>query len=399
MLRLVNVLAALFIARFYGSAVLGAYAASLAAVTVIVMFSDNGLQTFAITSLRGAPAVQAETATRIYAAKTILLAFAILVFASVAAGLKLTPFLWALGALVSVRMVLQSYSQLQIAFLKALLRANIVGKLQFLHGLFLVTGVAVAALRGWTVLQFVAWFALGQLLETLLTLAAVRYAGLRMQLPRRLSVWNVIKQSFPLGVTYGLANLIVRLDTIVLSWFVPLAVLGVFSAANSILLIVYVVAWLLGSVLLPEFLRVRVVEKELTLLVKSWTRWIAAASLPMALIICFLAPKLISLLFGPRFAQSAILASVMALAIPFILLNSVYTSFAVAIDRRDVFLPLFAFTAAATIALDIVLGRAFGPIGVSAAIVLREAGMFIGFLIWMPRRSARLTELGYHATS
>jgi O-antigen/teichoic acid export membrane protein len=52
--RAANFVAALFVARVYGSSMLGAYAACFAAVTVVILFADNGLQTSAITELTSA---------------------------------------------------------------------------------------------------------------------------------------------------------------------------------------------------------------------------------------------------------------------------------------------------------------------------------------------------------
>jgi O-antigen/teichoic acid export membrane protein len=78
----------------------------------------------------------------------------------------------------------------------------------------------------------------------------------------------------------------------------------------------------------------------------------------------------------------------MALACPFILLNSVYTNFAIALKKRAVFTGLYAGTAAVAVGLNFLLGRAFGPEGVAAAIVIREAGMLAGF--WLLMRSKAL---------
>src|SRR5208283_3157577 len=49
--RAANLAATLLIARVFGGAVLGAYTACLAVVTVVIMFADSGLQTSAITEL------------------------------------------------------------------------------------------------------------------------------------------------------------------------------------------------------------------------------------------------------------------------------------------------------------------------------------------------------------
>src|ERR1700757_348194 len=103
--RAANFAAALFIARAFGGFALGAYAAALAVVTVVVMIADNGLQTFVITELSGRPSERETVIGRVYIAKTMLLAVAIVVLGAIAGALKLSAFLWSVGAWVAVRTI------------------------------------------------------------------------------------------------------------------------------------------------------------------------------------------------------------------------------------------------------------------------------------------------------
>ena len=390
--RAANFAAALFIARAFGGFGLGAYAAALAVVTVVVMVADNGLQTFVITELSGRPAERETVIGRVYIAKTMLLAVAIVVLGAIAGSLKLSAFLWSVGAWVAVRTMLQSYSQLQMATLKSLSKANSIGGIQLIHGLFLLVGIGVAMLRNWTIFPLLAWFTVGQFFEFAFAMVALLRTGIHPKWPAALDFWGSMRKSAPFGITSGLANLIVRSDTVVLSTLVPLSVLGTFSAPNSILLIVYVAAWLMSSVLLPEMMRLSGNAGVLRVYVNKWTKLLSFVSVPMAIVFSLAAPMLISLLFGPAFARSGALASVMALACPFILLNSVSTNFAIALNSRTVFTGLYAGTAALALGLNFVLGRVFGPMGIAAAIVIREAVMLGGFRILMWRRSSQAQQ-------
>jgi O-antigen/teichoic acid export membrane protein len=396
--RAASLVAALFIARVYGGSVLGAYAVSLAVVTVFMMFADNGLQTFAITELSAALTGRNKIVGQVYISKTILVAAAIVLLAVVARWLKLSPFLWAIAAWVTLRTVLQSYSQLQMAILKSLSKASAIGIIQIVHSLFLLTGIWLVHLRGWTIFILLAWFTAGQFLEFAATMPVMSRAGLRPGLPTRIHFWAAMRRSTPFGITNGLANLIVRSDTVVLSILVPLSVLGAFSAANSMLVVVYVAAWLLGSVLLPEMVRLSVSPERLYLYVRKWTRLLAITSTPIAILSFLAAPNTMLLLFGPSLVQSGGLASVMALACPFILLNAVYTNFAIAMNNRAVFTGLFCATAVIAIGLDFFLGRAFGALGIASAIVIREAGMLAGFWALMSRRVSSPAQVGYPIT-
>jgi O-antigen/teichoic acid export membrane protein len=391
--RVANFAAALFIARVFGGFALGAYTACLAVITVVVMIADNGLQTFVVIELASRPFERDTIIGRAYLHKTILFAGAVGLLAAIAAALNLPIILWGIGSWVTARTVLQSYSQLQMAILKTSSKTNAIGAIQSVHSVFLFAGIGAALLSHWGIFSLLAWVTAGQLFELGLATIVVLRLGLRPSLGATPQFWRSMKKSAPFGVTSGLANLIIRTDTVVLSTLVPLSVVGTFSAPNSILLIVYVASWLLGSVLLPEMVRLAANEEGLRRYVGKWLRLLALTSIPVAIFACIAAPKFIPLLFGPSFNQSGTLASVMALACPFILLNSIYTNFAIAMSRRAVFTGVFAGAALLAVGLDFLLGRELGPGGIAAAIVIREAISLTGFWVLLSRKTSRVAQM------
>jgi O-antigen/teichoic acid export membrane protein len=397
--RAANFAAAVFIARAYGGTVLGAYAACLAVITVVAMFADNGLQTSAITEL-SAENVHRETILgELYVSKLILSAAALLLLAGLAIGARVTPFVLWMGAWVSSRTILQSFSQLQMSVLKALGKARVIGVVQGIHAFVLFACVGMAYRQRWGVYTLLACLVAGQIFEFLLLSAALWNKGLRWSWPAHVFFWTWMRRSMPFGITYGLANMVVRSDTIVLSAFVPLSELGSFSAANSILVMVYLTAWLLGSVLLPEMVRHADSLERIGAYARTCNRWIMVASLPCALVAFWVAPKVLIFLYGPSFARAGALASVMALAGPFILANAVYTTRYLATNSRSIFLGLHSATAIAAVLLDFLFGRLLGSMGVAIAIVVREVGMLLAFWIVTSRLPSPATPLSYPASS
>jgi O-antigen/teichoic acid export membrane protein len=391
--RAANFVAVLFIAREYGRATLGAYALSLAVVTVVVMFADNGLQTAAITQLSSATAGRDRILGQLTLTKTILLGAAALVLTAIAGWTGQGPLFLAVGFWVTVRAILQSYSQFQMAVLKSVSRARWIGIIQSIHSVILFVGILLAFKQSWGIFVLLAWLTFAQFLELLFGAAVLYQSGVFPRWPKRLRVLTTIKMAAPFGIAYGLANLIVRADTIVLAMFAPLADVGAFSAADSVLVIVYVSAWLFGSILLPEMVPLASQPEKLKAFANQWSRWVVLIAVPCALFIALVAPRGIVLLYGPAFASSGTLGSVMALACPLILLNSIYTTLTFATNSRAIFLSVYGASASATLALDVFLGRAFGAIGIAIAIVIREAAMLLGFWLLTTHFAARAAGL------
>ena len=397
--RAANFGAVLVIARAYGRAALGAYAVSLAVVTVVVMFADNGLQTAAITQISSLNAHRNQIIGRLTASKSILLAMAAILLAVVAGLAKQEALFLAIGFWVTIRAILQSYSQLQMAVLKSVSKANWIGIIQCVHSAILFAGIWLAMKHGWTIFSLLGWLASCQLLELLLGTAVLYRNGIWPSWPARLNFFATVKMAAPFGIAFGLANLIIRSDTIVLSTLIPLAELGAFSAANTILLIVYVCAWLFGSILLPEMVRLSGQPDSLKMYTNQWMRLVVLVSAPAALLVSLAAPKAIFILYGPAFAGSGTLASIMVIACPLILLNSIYTARTIATNSRAIFLGIFSVGALASLALDFIFGRAYGSVGVAWAIVVREAGMLLAFSLLTSRLPMTATGLELRASS
>ena len=397
--RLGNFAAVLFIAREYGGTVLGAYAVSLAIVTVVVMFADNGLQTAAITQLSAANLGRDHVVGRLTFAKTVMLGSALIVLALISAWARKGPLFWEIGFWVALRAVFQSYSQLQMSILKSVSRANVIVIIQFLHSSILFLGIWFAFKLNWSIFALLEWLTLCQLVELGLCAGVLYQSGFLRRWPERLYLVATLKLAAPFGIAYGLANLIIRSDTIILSTFTSLAGVGVFSAANTILLMVYVSSWLFSSILLPNMVRLARKRERLAAYANQWMRWVLLVTVPCAVLASLAAPRALTLLYGPNFASSGLIGSATALACPFILLNSVYTAHVIAGNRRTVLLEIYGAAALATLVLDFVLGRAFGPIGIAVAIVLREAGMLLGFWILISYPTPSTAELKVRAVS
>jgi O-antigen/teichoic acid export membrane protein len=377
--RAANFVAVLFIARAYGQTTLGSYALSLAVVTIVIMFADNGLQTAAITQLTSLTAGRNQVIGQLFISKTILLAAAVVILLAVAAWMGPDPLFPAIGFWVTLRTLLQSYSQLQMAIFKSVSKANWIGVIQFIHSLILLLGIGLSFKLSWNVFVLLAWMTFAQLSELLFGAVILYRSDIAFRWPERLRFIAIIKMAAPFGIAYGLANLIIRSDTVILSIFAPLSEIGAFSAANAILLIIYVSSWLFSSILLPEMARLSNDSAGPKTYANRWMRWLMLITVPCALLCSLAAPRAIVLLYGPAFASSATLASVMVLACPLILLNAIYTSLTIATNSRGILLGVYGFGALATVGLDFVLGRTFRSIGVASAIVVREAGMLFGF--------------------
>jgi O-antigen/teichoic acid export membrane protein len=376
LLRAANLAAVVVIARLYGPTVLGAYVAVLAWVTVAATVADNGMQVSTMTQMSRQPHDRSAVWSRVLLAKTVLTVPLLGLLTMAGLLMQLSAGLWCLAALVTARVVAQSYCQTNLAVLKSLGRMPAIGIVQALHSVLLAAGVAVVYRSQPPLVVLLGVLLAGQLFELSASGALLWRTRLRLVRVRLVEALGMLRRSTPIGFSYGLASLILRLDVIVLAGLVTAGALGQFAAAHVLIALTYVIAWLFGSVLLPELLRLADDAESLERQVRLWSMGIVLAGIPAAVLGGWLAPRMVPRLYGAEYADAGALAAVMLLAVPLILLNSVQFTRAVALGCASLCVRTYAATALIALLLNMTLGYAYGGLGVALGITLREAAMF-----------------------
>jgi O-antigen/teichoic acid export membrane protein len=387
LLRVANFVAVVVMARLYGSTLLGTYATMLAYVTVVAMAADNGLQTAAVTEISGHSGHENQTITTLYVTKAFLLVPAMLLVAVICRMQNLTREAWIIAGFVAARQVVQSFGQLQMAVLKAIGRMVPIGAIQAVECLFFLLGTGITYHFKWPIEKLLLWLLTGQVLELVLSMMLIRSDYRR---PCRISAEDcfvLLRRYTPIGITYGLAGLILRMDVIVLSVMASAEVVGRFAAAHIVLGFGYVVSWLFGTVLLPDMVKLAPSAQEFRRYVSKWSSVIFCVTVPGSLMVLLAAPRLMPLVYGRGFAETGRLLAVLVLAVPFVFNNSLYSNRAIALGNLKFFFAMYLGTAVLGFVLGVSLCWGFGAMGVAIAIVIREAAMFTGFRVLAPRTS------------
>jgi O-antigen/teichoic acid export membrane protein len=272
-----------------------------------------------------------------------------------------------------------------MAILKSLDRMLPIGLIEAAECSFLLLGIFATYQFNWSIGFLLAWLLAGQLLELGLSLGYIGAAQVRPNRTAMHDCYALLRRSTPVGLTYGIAAFILRMDLIVLSVLASAETVGRFAAAHIILTFVYVVAWLFGGVLLPDIVRLSASGDGYTRFVERWSAVVFSATIPVSLSVFFTAPFFSPIVYGKGFADTGRILAVLALAIPFVLNNSLYFHRAIALGETRVFLGTYLGTAIVGLGLSLLCGATLGYMGIAAAIVIREAAMFGAFKVLASR--------------
>lgn len=378
------------IARNCGPVLFGIYATALAYATIATLLADNGLQVAVVREIAFSPERLNAIFSRGYVSKLVLFIPALVVLILLGSIDKLSPQAWFIAVLVTLRTIEQACCQFHVAALKAMDRMKNIGMIQAVHAAFVLVALWLCYRHHSAIETIVLVLIAGQTFEFCAELIVLFLHGLRLIRVKLGECARMTLASTPMGITFSLAGAILRSDVIVVSLVAGTAAAGVFAAAQTPIVVVYVVSWQFGSVLLPELARNSSSAAKMQSFVRHWSKFIVGVTVPLTAVSMVVGPKLVAVLFGKTFEQTGPLFLIMVTAAPLIFISSLYVNWSIATSRADVYLGAYVVTAVLAVLLSFVLCKVAGIAGVAAAIVIRELFMFC-LLLFRMRNGAHST--------
>lgn len=374
--RLIRSAIIIYAARVLGASEWGMFSYAVSLAALITIFSEvNGGSLIIRESarLKDQPEERRHILSAAFAAKGVLIAAGILLiffaFPHFVSGeaKKLLPFVALLFAFDSVR-----------NFGFALVRAA--EKMELEAGLYLFTNATVVTLgfvflslnSSATYLAFA--YTLGSAAGTAAALYVLRseIKNLFSRFPLRL-IKYVFAAGLPLAIAGILGALMIDADILIIGWFRPIAEVGLYSAAQRIVQILYVVPGILAASLLPSFSRFagkdnmklkRGLENALLLMYM--------VAIPMSLGGIILGKEIIWLVFGEEYLAGAsafkILMATLLVNFPATLLASVIFAY----DKQKHLIAYAAIGGATNVALDIAIIPQYGIAGSALATLVAQ---------------------------
>ena len=386
--RLATFLMAVVIAHRFGSAALGEYGFALAFASVLLMVPDFGLHLFTTKELAAEPERLRTIFWSIHCLKLFLLGGVVaFTFCFGEWGIK-SGVTRILVYLLTARVLLQTFSQASMAVFKAFEQMHYVAMQQLLNSAVVIAWIGLALAFHADLAVIVLALVAGQAAETLLGWRIIQTKfspGPPAGLDRKL-LSGIMLASFPIGITAILQALNLRIDILVLSRYVPKALLGQFQAAAWFAVAAFLVTSLLMTVVFPKIARLLRTpsprgDSYVKSLLKNGFLLFAIASL----VVWLSAPSLLRLCFGAQLTPAASVLRMFVPIIPLVFLNTVLFYVFVAAGRRTIYLGALSFGVVAGIALQFGLAPHYGPAGSALADLIREFLVSAIYLYFLDR--------------
>jgi O-antigen/teichoic acid export membrane protein len=207
---------------------------------------------------------------------------------------------------------------------------------------------------------------------------------------------EIVKWLYQSSLPYLLSSVFLvvymRVDVIILSWLATEKEIGWYSAASTLFGTLLFVPTIFMTAVFPALARVYVSGADATFkMLRKSLDLLLIIGIPIGLGVLTIASPLAVLLYGPDFAGSGPILSLMGIVVIFTYLTILLGQYLVSIDRQVTWTWVMAIATFATVPLDLLfipwcrdaLGN--GAIGGALSFIVTELGMVIAGFIFLPK--------------
>lgn len=373
--RGVRALLVLYAARVLGTEGYGVFSYAMSLAGFFTIFSDIGLS-----PLLTREAVKQPEKIRAYLSTTLFLKLIILV-ATLVVGLIFAPMTVTISAakplvpLALFLLIFDNFRSFGFSIVRAQNRMEIEAVLSAITDI-LITALSLTVLfvtpGPWTLsLAYV----LGSALGTLLVFWVIRkyLTGLSKHFDQTL-IRPILTAAWPFAIMGVLGAFMINIDTIIIGWLSSAHELGLYSAAQRIPLLLYVLPSLLASSTFPIFSRLahnQELDRAREVMETSF-KSIMLIALPLAVGGMVLAKPLTLLLFGSAYEQAWPTLALLMFTILIVFPSTLISNAIFAYDKQKSFIFSTSIGGGTNIVLDLILIPIFGIAGSAIATIISQ---------------------------
>lgn len=385
----------LYFARQFGDKVVGQYSFAFSFTYVFFVLADLGLSVFLMREV----ARDHSGNRQIFARCLIVRAIALVLFTLLAAAVVLFVFndfpkeTIQIIILLGLYHIFFSLADVFLAEFKGHDRMGLVALLNiFVRFVVSGAGILLILLR-FDFLKVLACFPIGSLLYLLVCVYLSFYYYKKITLPfGSLGFKNLFLTILPFTFTIIFVEILYHLDVLMLRFFQDDQAVGIFSAANKIIIAVLGVNIFVHTALLPTFSRLYVdSQSDLIYVSKQSLRLLVVTTLPISVGLFAISDRLIVFLFSETFRYSGGVLKILSWTIALSFAASTYSVLLTAINRQTQKVIILGSCLAFNFFLNLVLIPRLSYNGAAAAKLITEA-LILLLMIFLV--SKYLTSIG-----
>lgn len=364
----------IYSARYLGVENFGILSFALAFTGIIGIFSDLGINALITREIARDKSIIKEYIGNILTIKLIL---SIITFGLIILLVNLLDYsretLYVVY-LIALFTLFSNFSMLFYSIFQAFEKMEYQSIGQILNSILIFTGVIVGMTYGFDLLKFALIYSIVGLI--VLLYAYSTFVG-KFFLPKIKFNWNlskvIIKAALPLSLTFIFSLVYFKIDSIILSLMQGNDVVGIYTASYNLMTALTFIPSVFAVSIYPMLSKFHISSKKsLKISYQKSFKYLFLISLPIAMIITFLANEIIILIYGTTYIKSIIALQILIWTIPPIFLTYMSRTFLISINKQNILLKILFICMILNITSNLIIIPYLSYIGASIITVITE---------------------------
>jgi len=381
--RLIRGLFIIFAARLLGAAEYGVFSYALGLAGFFTLFADLGINSILTKEASREPEKSSSYFATSFWIKIVLLILTTALLIFIAPHFSKIESAKTLLYFVAILTIFDNFRE----FINAFFRAK--EKMEFEALVNVLMNIAIAVI-GAVVLYF------SQTAKAI-TIAYVGSAGvglliagfiIRKEFKKIISAFDkkliqpIIKAALPIAIMGFLGVFMLNIDIIIIGWFMSATDIGLYSAGQKIVQLLYTMPIIIASALFPALSRAASDKdsRKVSLIMEKGMTATFAFAIPITLGGIILAGPIINLLYGAEYLPAILTFQILLLTNIVIFPQTLLSNFVLAYNRQKKLAFYVGLAALGNVILDIIFIPKFGIAGSAAATVIVQ--IIYNFLTW-----------------
>ncbi|MEI7498062.1 MAG: flippase [Candidatus Falkowbacteria bacterium] len=184
---------------------------------------------------------------------------------------------------------------------------------------------------------------------------------------------EVIRRSWPLGITIVFNLIYLRADTLILSLIKTQGEVGLYGAAYRVVDVLITIPFIFAGILLPIMTRTWLTDRlHFPELLQRAADIMAMVAVPMAIGTQFIATDVMHTVAGQEFITSGVILRILIIAVAIIYVGTIYSHAVIALEQQRRIIPAYIFTAITAVIGYLIFIPRYGYLGAAWVTVYSE---------------------------
>lgn len=369
----------IYLARYLGVEEFGILTFSLAFTGIFGVLIDPGLNILTVRDISRDKKLVKKYLGNIITLKIILAVLTCLLIISVVNIMNYENNVIQTVYILMLSIIATAFSQTFFSIFQAYEKMEYQSLGNILNSIIIFIGVIYAINSGFEVIGFALIYLFASILIFIYSFILFKLKFFIPKIKIELKFWRLtLKEALPFGITGILVTIYYWIDTVMLSFMQGNEIVGWYNAAYRIILIALFIPSVLNSVLFPSMCRFYISSKEqLNVIYRRYFKYLAAIAIPLGFGTTILSEKIILMLFGIPYLNSAIALKILIWSTVLIFLSSSPSRLIESSNKQIIITKIAFICTLENIMINILLIPYFSYLGAAVATVITELTAFI----------------------